>query len=178
MKQLVQVAPWPEALEDLVRRSRYRAHEGWSVRLVEDFARDENASREVIGHGTTLIVTTQGYDTYHPERGTTYGVNHYFIVPAATYNRSSWRRWLFEQYAKIERHECMENFVVDTDERPFAPLHGPGEDPYSVHEYADQEQKDRRYFDHSADEHFDHSADEPLPWGDGVLADLPKLVRE
>lgn len=157
------------------------------MRLVSDFARDENAAGEVVGHGTTLIITTKGYDSYHPERGETYRVAHYFIVPAATYNRASWQRWLYEQYAKVENHECMEHFVItnpdvcrhcgqddeadgthscpcpnrdgecfdhlgDWAERPFAPLHGPGEDPYVVHEYASRGQKDRRYFDHSADE--------------------------
>lgn len=97
-----------------------------------------------MGHGTTLVITTKGFDAYHPDRGTNYRVHHYFIVPAATYNRDAWRRWLFEQFAKVELHETMENFVID-GKRPFAPLHGPGCDPYVVHEYATDEQKRTRF---------------------------------
>jgi hypothetical protein len=162
-----QYAPYPAALAEMVEQSIYRKHEGWRVAL-RNVGRDENASNEVIGGGLTLVITTKGINTYDHEQ-TDYRVAHYFIVPAATYNRRSWLRWLFEQYAKVELHECMENFVLrhttpggyirsdgshsdHFDERPFAPLHGPGDDPYVVHEFASQEQKDRRYFDHSADE--------------------------
>ena len=35
---------------------------------------------------------------------------------------------------RVENHELGEWFRIG-DERPFAPLHGPGEDPYTVHEY-------------------------------------------
>ncbi len=35
---------------------------------------------------------------------------------------------------RVENHELGEWFRVD-DVRPFAPLHGPGEDPYTVHEF-------------------------------------------
>jgi hypothetical protein len=41
----------------------------------------------------------------------------------------------------VENHELGEWFKVD-DERPFAPLHAPGEDPYTVHEF--REEVDRR----------------------------------
>lgn len=137
----VQVAPYPDQLQDLVRLCRYRAHEGWSVSLEDVPDRDlDPVTQEPIGHGLTLKILTKGYDTYHPERGGNYRVWHYFIVPAATYGRAAWRRWLFECFASVERHECMENFVID-GERPFAPLHGPGEDPYVVHEYADDVQR-------------------------------------
>jgi hypothetical protein len=118
-KLLTQTAPWPYALEDLVRRSVHRAHEGWTVRLVSDFARDENAAGEVVGHGTTLIITTKGYDSYHPERGETYRVIHYFPVPPAAYDERSWRRWLLERVLEIERHEACEFFQIG-GERPYA----------------------------------------------------------
>lgn len=62
-------------------------------------------------------------------------------MPPASYNRQSWRRWLFEQVLLVERHEACEFFVVD-GERPYAPRHGPGNDPYVVVEYAKDE--DRR----------------------------------
>lgn len=135
---LRQTAPWPDALAELVAGTELWP--GWSVRLEadteRDFAPDDHGRSECIGRGATLVITTLGYNTYHPDRGQTYRVAHYFIVPAATYNRQSWRRWLFEQYAKVLLHEGMESFVVD-GERPYAPHHGPGNDPYTVFEHGD-----------------------------------------
>jgi hypothetical protein len=62
-------------------------------------------------------------------------VRHMFPVPPATYNRASWLRWLFECFSKVELHECMEFFTID-GEKPFAPNHGPGWDPYLVTQLA------------------------------------------
>ena len=64
-------------------------------------------------------------------------VSHFFPVPIATYNEKTWRRWMFECCRRLENHELGEFFMVD-GERPFAPLHGPGEDPYTVHEFRDE----------------------------------------
>jgi hypothetical protein len=74
-------------------------------------------------------------------------VDHYFAVPPATYNEQSWRRWLFDRLGDVDTHERMEDFTLATpardpgkgDEitRPYAPNHGPGQDPYRVCEYAD-----------------------------------------
>jgi hypothetical protein len=61
-------------------------------------------------------------------------VSHFFPVPEATYNEATWRRWIFECCRGVENHEMGEWFR-DGDERPFSPLHGPGEDPYTVHEF-------------------------------------------
>lgn len=61
-------------------------------------------------------------------------VSHFFPVPTATYNERTWRRWVFERCLAVENHEMGEWFR-DGNERPFAPLHGPGEDPYTVHEF-------------------------------------------
>lgn len=172
---MVQVAPYPVELEDLVHRCHYRSADGWYVDLIDDCPRDKDSEGKVIGHGLTLRVLTKGYDTYNPGLGNTYRVYHYFIVPAATFNRAAWARWLFEQCCKVEIHEAMENFLLLSDEcphcgqlpetdgdhsctclkpndecmehpaqkfdRPFAPLHGPGDDPYVVHEYATDLQK-------------------------------------
>lgn len=63
-------------------------------------------------------------------------VDHYFPVPAATYNRASWQRWLFDQLGKVDDHERMEDFVIG-GRRPYAPVHAPGWDPYMVTELAD-----------------------------------------
>ncbi len=54
-------------------------------------------------------------------------------VPPAAYNERSWKRWLFEQILLVERHEAAEFFQVDGD-RPFAPYHHDGNDPYIVFE--------------------------------------------
>ena len=140
----VQRAPYPAELAALVASCSYRAHEGWNVYLEDIQDRDLDAEGNAIGGGLTLRVLTKGYDTYHPEHGNTYRVNHYFIVPAATYNRAAWMRWLFEQFAKVELHECMENFVID-GERPFAPTHGKGDDPYVVHEYGSEAQRAAKF---------------------------------
>ena len=63
------------------------------------------------------------------------------IVPAAAYDERSWRRWIFEQILLVERHEAMEFFQVG-DDKPFAPSHGFGQDPYLVREIGTEE--DRR----------------------------------
>lgn len=134
-RRLTQWAPWPEPLEQLVERCTYR--EGWRVRLIpeldRDFRPDDPRRTEAIGGGATLVITTATVNSYdHAEY---VQVAHSFIVPAATYDERSWRRWLFEQFAKVELHECMEFFTID-GEKPYAPLHLPGVDPYTVHELA------------------------------------------
>lgn len=82
-----------------------------------------------------LVITVPGVDSYNPDRPLT--VSHFFPVPTATYNEKTWRRWIFENCRKVENHELGEWFRID-GERPFAPLHGPGEDPYTVHEFRDE----------------------------------------
>lgn len=79
-----------------------------------------------------LVIQIDGYNNYHHDKP--WCVNHFFPVPTATYNEKSWRRWIFECCLKVENHEMGECFRVG-DERPFEPCHGPGEDPYTVHEY-------------------------------------------
>lgn len=155
-----QEAPYPHALAELVKSVRYRP--GWTVTLIDDLGRDyapddHRHERAPLGSGMTLDITTQGYNSYHPERGQTYSVHHYFIVPAATWNKRSWRRWLFDQFVKVETHEAMEFFQIVYEgefvnrqgetateyvERPYAPHHGPGEDPYIIFEHGTDE--DRR----------------------------------
>ena len=140
----IQVAPYPSELADLVSKCSYRAHEGWVIDLVDDLPRDKDPDGNVIGHGLTLSVLTQGYDSYKPENGMTYRVYHYFIVPAATYNRASWQRWLFDQLCRVELHEAMEHFIIG-GERPLAPLHYPGADPYTVHQLSTPAEVDTNF---------------------------------
>lgn len=141
-----QTAPWPQDLEDIVLRLRYR--EGWLFALV-DIQRDDPETHGAEGRGLTFVVTT---DTVNAHRqGKRVRVNHYFIVPAATYNYNSWLRWVFDCLCKVEFHECMEFFqlvrpgeeaTIDARyDQPFAPLHGPGDDPYVVHEFATDVQR-------------------------------------
>lgn len=124
-----QTAAFPVVLESLVHRLSYRP--GWGFRLA-DIDRDQGSK------GLTLVVTSLGYDTYHPDRGETYRVQHYFPVPPAAYDARSWRRWLLERLLEIERHEACEFFQIE-DERPYAPHHGPGNDPYVIFEHGTDE---------------------------------------
>jgi hypothetical protein len=126
-----QVAPYPQALAGLVAKLAYRRNLGWEVRLEDDLQRDKPGRHSGEARGMTLVVTRCGADTYNPER--IIAVNHYFIVPAATYDMRSWRRWLFDRLGDVDTHERMEDFVIG-GERPFAPSHGPGNDPYLVRE--------------------------------------------
>jgi hypothetical protein len=120
-----QTAPQPLLLESLVDRVAYRP--GWTIRL-GDVDRGQGSE------GLTLVVTTLGYNAYHPELGETYRVHHYFPVPPAAYDERSWRHWLLEQLLLVERHEACEFFQIG-GERPYAPHHGPGNDPYIVFEH-------------------------------------------
>jgi hypothetical protein len=122
-----QVAPYPDVLEVLVDKLSYRP--GWHFALVDT---DRGQGSE----GLTLHVYGRFPNTYRPDE--TINVVHYFPVPPAAYDRRSWQRWLLEQLLLVERHECCEFFQVD-GERPYAPHHGPGNDPYII-------------FDHGTDE--------------------------
>lgn len=130
MSDYVQQAPYPEILRDLVEKCEYRP--GWRINLVNNLDRGQGSS------GMTIVITTQGYDSYHPDRGEHYRVNHYMPVPPAAYDERSWRRWLFEQFLLVERHEACEFFKIE-GKRPYAPHHGPGNDPYIVFEHGTDE---------------------------------------
>jgi len=141
-KAMRQYAPFPQVLADLVAKLRYRP--GWTFTLA-DIERGKQQPGEIEG-GLTLVITTKGYNGYHPELGETYQVNHFIPVPPATYDERSWTRWLFDTLLLVERHEACEFFryewraVSDAErdnlvtERPYAPSHGPGNDPYIVRE--------------------------------------------
>jgi len=121
MTGMRQEAPYPQALDWLVGQLNYK---GWQVTLA-DLDRGQGSK------GLTLVITREGPDTYHPER--VIRVNHYMPVPPAAFNAASWQRWLFEQFLLVERHECAEFFMIGR-ERPYAPNHGHGEDPYVIHD--------------------------------------------
>lgn len=137
---MYQTAPFPDELADLVRNWRYRP--GWRAWLERDSIRDPASTHGGEAKGLTLCIYADVMDTYHPDEPRP--VLHSFIVPAATYNRASWLRWLFDCLLKIEQHEASEWFVIGEqghDTRPFAPTHGPGDDPYVIVQYATDEQR-------------------------------------
>lgn len=153
--QMFQVAPWPHELEKLVDTFHYKP--GWRFRLVQDLDRDyepDDVDRErpPIGRGTTLIITSLTYNSYREyESGDPpdYRVNHFKIVPPATFNWRAWRRWILDMCIEIEIHETCEFarwFNEDgDDDRPFAPHHGPGENPYSIIEIGTVEETKMKY---------------------------------
>lgn len=126
-----QEAPHPVMLASLVEKLAYRP--GWTF-VLGDLDRGQGSK------GLTLVVTSVGYDSYHPDRGETYRVRHYFPVPPAAFNEQSWRRWLLDRLIEIETHEACEFFALD-GERPYAPHHGPGNDPYVVFEVGTDEER-------------------------------------
>jgi hypothetical protein len=134
-----QTAPYPAELAAVVTTLRYRQHLGWRVWLEDDLQRDKPGRHSGESRGLTLIVQRRGPNTYDPDEPMV--VNHYFAVPAATYNRQSWMRWLFDRLGDVDTHERMEDFAFEDGSpaagrdgltRPLAPCHGPGWDPYLI----------------------------------------------
>lgn len=125
---MTQIAPYPVELHELVESFHYRP--GWKFWL-------GHMDRGQGSEGLTLDIISCAVNSYHPQiceacfsAITNYHVHHYMIVPAASYNRRSWRRWLFEQCALVERHEAAEFADFGEEGRVYAPNHGPGNDPY------------------------------------------------
>jgi hypothetical protein len=122
---------WPKNTIDVLERivDQVECKPGWVFDLRED---DDGAPRLV-------ILCTSCVDAYKPDRR--FPLSHWFPIPIATYNEASWRRWLFERCRDVETHEFGEWFRIPADdgtvERPFAPCHAPGENPYSLNEYRD-----------------------------------------
>lgn len=115
-----QVAPDPSLLADLVWKLKYK--EGWKFSL-------SDADRGQESKGLTLQILISVPDSYHPEK--IFQVMHYMIVPAAAYDERSWCRWLLDQILLVEQHEACEFFQI-SDHRPYAPNHGPGNNPYTI----------------------------------------------
>lgn len=122
----VQEAPWPDELEDLVTKCTLEPD--WQVYLDDGRRRGQGCS------GLTLNILVTTFDTYHPEQGRAYRVLHMFPIPAAAYDRSNWRRWLFDRFVDVVVHEAAEFFVIEGEGRPYAPHHYDGADPYVIHD--------------------------------------------
>lgn len=129
-----QHAPYPDELAGLV--ANCTLDPGWIVEL-RDVDRGQGSK------GLTLCITVLVFDSYHPDQGRTYRVIHYFPVPPASFNRRSWMRWLFDRYLDVLAHEGAEMFKIGA-ERPYAPLHGPGNDPYTVFPLGEVTRTDQR----------------------------------
>jgi hypothetical protein len=126
-----QIAPYPLPLKELVQVIYYK---GWSFILT-------NIDRGQGSEGLTLDIITATANSYHAHSCdychsmvTDYNVHHYMPVPPASYDKRSWQRWLFEQILLVERHEAAEFFQLSNGDRPYAPSHGPGNDPYIIRE--------------------------------------------
>lgn len=128
MSGIKQQAPEPVLLKSLVERVTYK---GWRL-FLDDLDRGQGSE------GTTLVIHATVPDTYHDGKLIT--VAHYFPVPPAAYSEASWRRWLLEQILLVEQHEACEFFCID-GERPYAPHHGPGENPYTIFDVGTDEQR-------------------------------------
>lgn len=112
----------PENTFDILEKvvGEAKCFPNWSFRLVDE----DGALRLVV-----RLKTTHNYDHDSP-----FIVDHYHPVPITTYNEKSWRRWVFEQCLRTMNHEIGEALNFN-GVRPFVPMHGPGEDPYTVHEW-------------------------------------------
>lgn len=120
---MTQVAPYPTDLVDLVRNRLHLRQPGWTAVIEEDLDRGQGSL------GMTFIIYALVEDSRVPGRKTR--IAHLFPVPPAAYNERSWRHWIFQRYLEVLAHEGAEMFEVD-GRLPFAPLHGPGNDPYMV----------------------------------------------
>lgn len=123
MSPMRQEAPYPEALRKLVCDLAYKP--GWDFGLSSDMDRGQGSA------GLTLIIDITTSNSYHPEQ--VIRVRHLMPVPPAAYDARSWQRWLLDQFLLVERHEACEFFTIG-GEKPYAPSHGPGNDPYLVRE--------------------------------------------
>lgn len=124
-----QVAPYPVILQRLVADLTYK--KGWHFYLAH-----EDRGQDSVGLTLNITITTP--NTYHPEE--VIRVRHLMIVPPAAYDERSWRRWLFDQILLVEQHEAAEFFQIGNT-RPLAPLHGPGNSPYLICEFATDEER-------------------------------------
>lgn len=84
--------------------------------------------RDDEGNMCTLEIFTYNPNTY--KEGEMRHTIHEFVVPAATYHKQGWIRWVFDRIASIEMHETTEHFFVD-GVRIYGPHHGNGWDPYT-----------------------------------------------
>jgi hypothetical protein len=117
----------PKNTFDILRRlvDEVEGFPGWSFGLIDD---DEGLRLR--------IVDSKCVDSYQPDRRMP--LAHFFPVPVTTWNEESWKRWIFDCALGALTHECGE-WLRFGEDRPFAPAHGPGENPYVVNTYRPKE---------------------------------------
>jgi hypothetical protein len=133
MKLMTQEAPYPYILETLVKNLKYKPN--WTLTL-------EHIDRGQGSKGLTLCIYINEPNAYQQDQRVR--VVHYMIVPAASFDEQSWRRWLIEQLMLVEKHEAAEFFEL-YGEKVYAPNHGPGRDPYILFDYATDEQRRTKF---------------------------------
>jgi len=128
-----QTAPEPIELLELIAKLKYR--ERWKFTV-------ESVDRGQGSEGLTLCILITTQDSYSEKQRS---VMHYFPVPPAAYDYRSWQRWLFDRIVDVETHEAMEFFRFTDGSRPYAPNHGPGNDPYVIRELRTEEDQRTLY---------------------------------
>lgn len=104
-----------DVLADLLDALRYTRDQHPSGRRFQ-LTRDDGANYAV------LFIYTWMPNTYHPDEMRY--TQHEFVVPVATYNRATWRRWVFDRMCSLELHEAGEAFrEVDPDACPHCGAH-------------------------------------------------------
>jgi len=131
MSEMRQYAPYPFELQAVIDSVK-GPPEVQRITL-RDIERDSESQGRGVAGGLTLELLVVCEDSYHP--GEMRRVRHLHPVPAATYNKQAWVRWVFDCIQLTRTHELGEYFEVD-GVHPFAALHGPGDNPYIVHEYS------------------------------------------
>lgn len=134
--QMTQEAFFPVILEKLVQSISYK--DRWNFSLSSGhYDRGQGCK------GLTLTISVRCDNSHAKTSGhprAKLEVAHLFPVPPAAFNYESWRRWVFDRILDVETHEAMEFFEVDK-KKPYAPNHGPGEDPYIIRELATIDQR-------------------------------------
>lgn len=119
---MTNMAPYPNDLEDLVRHLKYKSNFSFHLRHLD---------RGQGSVGMTLVITITTPNSYNTAQ--TRSVLHYMPVPPAAFDVRSWQRWLLDQILLVEQHEACEFFEV-AGVKPYAPSHGPGNNPYLIRE--------------------------------------------
>lgn len=109
-----------ELLRDLVDAAEYKP--GWTMHI-----EDEDGDLRLV---LTDMKCIDAYTGKHMH------LAHYHPVPPAFFTADAWQRWIYERCRATENHEIGE-WLRWGNHRPFAPMHGPGEDPYTVQHVRD-----------------------------------------
>jgi hypothetical protein len=118
-EQMWQTAPFPHDLQTIVETVVFR---DWAFTL-------DVYEREVCGEGLTLRIRFQAPDSCNPDVAVF--LIHDFEVPARTFDRVAWQRWVFDCIILCLTHEAMEEFRVD-GEQVFFPAHASTADMYET----------------------------------------------